>query len=217
MDQWQIIWEARELISSGLMNTLYLVLISMALSIPLGALAAIVVIESPGWRKIFQEFFDLLRCVPFLLLAYVMYYGLPSLGVRLSPWESGIVTLVLYNMAYFVEIFVTAYKAISRADVEAADAYGFSSLQKYRHVIFPQIVLISAPLVGNQIITAMRDSALLMIITVQELTFAANFISVNHFIPFLPFVVAVALYTLITLVVERGVASISNVRKRCYG
>lgn len=72
-------------------------------------------------------------------------------------------------------------------------------------------------MIGNQIITTMRDSALLMIITVQELTFTANFVSANFFTPFAPFAVAVALYWLMSLVVEWGVRRMAIARKLRYG
>lgn len=72
-------------------------------------------------------------------------------------------------------------------------------------------------MIGNQIITTIRDSALLMIITVQELTFAANFVSANHFSPFAPFAAAVGLYLLMSFVIEECVRRMESVRRVRYG
>lgn len=87
----------------------------------------------------------------------------------------------------------------------------------YRRIFPPKIAITAAPVIGNQMITAMRDSALLMIITVEELTFAANFVSANYFKPFAPFVAAVALYLVMSLGVEWGVRRMETLRRQRYG
>jgi polar amino acid transport system permease protein len=218
MSAFQIVWDSKEVFLWGAFNTLTLVIFSALISIPLGLLGAITLFEVPEpLRRTLAEAFDLLRCIPFLLLAYVVYYGLPELGLRFEPWRAGLVSLALYNTAYFAEIFQSAFQGIKKDDIEAAYAFGFSRILMYRRIIIPQIATISAPLVGNQIITTMRDSALLMIITVEELTFAANFVSANFFSPFLPFAVAVLFYVLMTMLVEMAVRQMAKIRRVHYG
>ncbi|MGE4281655.1 MAG: amino acid ABC transporter permease [Magnetospirillum sp.] len=213
-----ILWESRELFLQGALDTLTLVLGCLVLSLPLSILGAVLMNESgPSLKRALRELFDFLRCVPFLLLAYVIYYGLPELGVRLPPWWAGLVSLTLYNAAYLVEIFRAAFNGIDRDNIEAAQAFGFSRLQTYRRVILPQAVITAAPLIGNQTITAMRDSAFLMIITVQELTFTANFVSANHFSPFAPFAMAVGLYWLMSVSIEWVVGRMGIIRRSRYG
>lgn len=168
-------------------------------------------------RRLFAEAVDLLRCVPFLLLAYVVYYGLPELGLRLDPWWAGLMSLTVYTTAYLAEIFRAAFRAVAPDNIEAAHAFGLSRSLIYRRIILPQVAITAAPVIGNQVITTIRDSALLMIITVQELTFAANFVSANHFTPFAPFAAAVGLYLLMSFVVEAGVRRMERVRKLRYG
>lgn len=218
MNGLDIIWQTKETFLWGAANTFSLVLGCLLLSIPLGILGAIVLQEArPPLRRLLQELIDLLRCVPFLLLAYVVYYGLPEFGLRLNPWWAGLASLTIYNAAYLVEIFRSAFLTVAKDNFEAAQAYGFSRSLLYRRIVMPQVAITAAPVVGNQIITMMRDSAFLMIITVQELTFAANFVSANFFTPFAPFAAAVTLYLSMSLAVEWGVGRMETVRRHRYG
>jgi polar amino acid transport system permease protein len=213
-----VVWESRDVFLWGAANTLSLVLGCLLLSIPIGILGAVVLTEAPDpLRRLFAEAVDLLRCVPFLLLAYVVYYGLPELGLRLDPWWAGLMSLTVYTTAYLAEIFRAAFRAVAPDNIEAAHAFGLSRSLIYRRIILPQVAITAAPVIGNQVITTIRDSALLMIITVQELTFAANFVSANHFTPFEPFAAAVGLYLLMSFVIEAGVRRMERVRKLRYG
>jgi polar amino acid transport system permease protein len=213
-----VVWESRDIFLWGAANTVSLVLGCLLFSIPLGILGAVVLTEAPvPLRRLLAELVDLLRCVPFLLLAYVVYYGLPELGLRLDSWWAGLVSLTIYTTAYLAEIFRSAFLAVARDNIEAAHAFGLSRSLLYRRIILPQVAIMAAPMIGNQVITTIRDSALLMIITVQELTFSANFVSAAHFTPFAPFAAAVGLYLLMSFVVEAGVRRMERVRTVRYG
>ena len=218
MSDLSILWQTRDMFLLGAANTVSLVVGCMLFGIPLGILGAVVLVEAkPPLRRAVERAVDLLRCVPFLLLAYLIYYGLPEFGFRIGSWWAGLVSLTLYNAAYLVEIFRAAFLAIPEDNREAAAAFGFSRGQLYRRIVLPQVAIKAAPVIGNQVITATRDSAFLMIITVQELTFSANFVSANHFIPFAPFAVAVALYLVMAMAVEWGVRRMTVVRRHRYG
>jgi polar amino acid transport system permease protein len=213
-----IVWEHRDTFLAGLANTVSLTLLCVAISVPLSALGAVILIETKGAiGRTGRELVDLLRCVPFLLLAYVVYYCLPEAGLRLNSWWAGLLTLIIYNAAYLIEIFRSAALALPHEDIEAARAFGFTRALLYRRIIFPQIAVTSAPVIGNQIIVMIKDSALLMIITVQEISFVANFINANYFSPFAPFAVAMALYWGLCLIVEMAVRRMGAVGRLRYG
>ena len=212
------VWSYRDAFLGGLSNTASLVALALTLSLPLAALAAVVLVEaSAPVRRLGREVVDLFRCVPFLLLAYVIYYGLPEVGLRLGAWWAGLVALVLYNGAYFTEILRAAALAVPREAVEAGRAYGFSRAQLYGRIVLPLIALDAGPVIGNQVVVMIKDTALLMIITVQELSFVANFVSASAFAPFAPFATALLLYWLLCLVTEAGVSAIARERRRRYG
>jgi polar amino acid transport system permease protein len=202
----QAVWEARDLFLTGAWITMTMVALCLVLSIPLAMLAHIVFAEGPlPISNALRLSADTLRCVPFLLLAYLVYYGLPSFGLRLEPYTAGLATLVIYNAAYFLEIFRSQSLVIPPETRQAAEAFGFSRYKLYKRILFPQLLRNAAPMLGNQSVMVMKDSALLMIITVEELTFAANFVSTNNFKPFAPFVMAVAIYWLYSLLIDAAV------------
>ncbi|MEJ0094895.1 MAG: amino acid ABC transporter permease [Methylocella sp.] len=214
MNGFAAVWQERDVFFVGIANTVSLVAFATLASIPLGALGAIVIVEAAKpVSRLAQALVDFLRCVPFLLLAYLVYYGLPGLGLRLDAWGAGLLTLVVYTSAYLVEIFRAAWMALPRDGIEAARAYGFTRGALYWRIIFPQIAVTSALMVGNQIIVMIKDSALLMIITVPEITFAANFVNANNFSPFAPFIVAVGLYWMLSLIIEAGVRRLGAVAR----
>ena len=194
---------------AGLGNTLWL----SAATLVLGSIAGCVVaglMLSPivSVKRTASILVDGLRCIPFLLLVYLLYYGLPQFGIRLDRWAAGLGALVLYHSAYFGEIIRGAWMNLSRDQIEAGRAFGYRGPLLFRRIILPQLFFSSAPLMGNQSIYIMKDTAFLMIITVPELTFAASSIQSTYFVPFASFLAAVLLYWLVTLAIERGVRHI---------
>jgi len=151
-----------------------------------------------------------MRCVPFLLFAYIVYYGLPSLGLRLDNWTSGLLALTIYNAAYMAEILRGAWASQPREPIEAGVAFGFSNLSLFRRIVLPPLLLAAGPVIGNQIIQVVKDSAFLTIIALPELTHAAASIQSRHYVPFAAFITAVFLYWGLCLVIEAGVTTIDR-------
>jgi polar amino acid transport system permease protein len=151
---------------------------------------------------------DLMRCVPFMLFCYMIYYGLPSCGIVIGNLTAGIVALTLYNAAYIAELLRGGYAALPRDGIEAGHAFGFHGWRLLTRIILPPVLLSSTPMLGNQLIQIIKDSAFLVIIAVQELTFAANSIQATYYVPFASFVCAIILYWLLCLAVEAGVRAV---------
>jgi polar amino acid transport system permease protein len=166
--------------------------------------------KHPAVSGLARTFVDGMRCVPFLLFAYIVYYGLPSLGVRLDNWTSGLMALIIYNTAYMAEILRGAWMAQPREPIEAGIAFGFSELKLFRRIILPPLLLSAGPVIGNQTIQIIKDSAFLTIIALPELTHAASSIQSRHYVPFAAFITAVFLYWGLCLVVEAGVNSVGR-------
>lgn len=201
--EWQIVWDHRLDFLAGLWTTVELTLIAAAGSLILGALLSMALMSKrPAILVPAHLLVDAMRCIPFLLFAYVIYYGLPSLGLRLNSWYAGLTALVLYNTAYMAEAFRGGRRALSLDIVEAGTAFGFRRFSLARYVVFPPIIFQALPIIGNQIIQIVKDSSFLAIITIPELTHTANAIQSNYYIPFASFAVAVLLYWLLTLAIE---------------
>lgn len=204
--QFVIVWHARDLLLSGFLDTVWLAAISAVVSMALGALLAMALMSRK--RLVARScgvLVDAMRCVPFLLFAYIVYYGLPSVGLSFSSWESGLAALIVYNTAYMAELVRGAWRALPRETIEAGHAFGFHGMGLFRRVILPPVVFAAVPMFGNQVIQIVKDSAFLTIITVEELTHAATVIQATYFLPFASFVSALLLYWLLCIGVEQVV------------
>ncbi len=207
IQQFGIVWQARDLLIDGFLTTLWLSVLSAAASMALGALLAVALMSrSRLLAGASGLLVDAMRCVPFLLFAYMVYYGLPSLGLRFSNWTSGLFALIVYNTAYMAELARAAWRALPVETIEAGHAFGFVGLGLARRIILPPVVFAAVPMIGNQVIQIIKDSAFLTIIAVEELTHAATVIQAKYFLPFAAFISALLLYWVLCLMVERAVA-----------
>ncbi|QJQ95921.1 MULTISPECIES: amino acid ABC transporter permease [Halomonadaceae] len=200
MSNWEILWSARDVFWRGFLSTLQIFGFSSLLAFLLGCLVVFLLEGArPRLRVPLRIFIDGMRMLPFLVLAYLLYYGLPSLGIRLNAWTAGIIALVIYHGAYFAEIFRGSRSTLAQGQIEAATAQGFSIPNMFLRIILPQLILRTRPLIGNQLIIGLKDTAFLVIITVRELTAAANSLSSTYFIPMEAFIVVIGFYWAISL------------------
>jgi polar amino acid transport system permease protein len=202
------VWTHRDLLYRGLANTVLFSVIASWFALCLGiALAAGLLHANRFVSRSCQVFMNTLRCTPFLLFAYIIYYGLPSVGVQFDNWSSGLVALTVYHTAYMGEVLASNWRALPREPIEAGRSFGFTGLNFFRHIILPQLALNSAPVMGNQVIQVIKDSAFLTVIAVPELTHAASAIQSNYYVPFAAFIVAMLIYWGLCLVIEGCVAA----------
>jgi polar amino acid transport system permease protein len=206
-----IVWSERGLLLSGLANTVVLSVLAGFCSLLLGALLSTLLTRPGGvLMQSARVFVDAMRCTPFLLFAYIVYYGLPSLGLRFDNWQAGLAALTVYHTAYMGEVLRAAWLAQPRAPIEAGQAFGYNGLRLFRRIVFPPLALASAPVIGNQVIQVIKDSAFLTVIALPELTHAASSIQSRHYVPFAAFISAVLLYWALCLVIEAGVLSVGR-------
>lgn len=202
----------------GLWNTIWLCSTGTAVSLIFGIVLLVPLISSSSAaRTSVQVFIDAMRSIPFLMLAYFVYYGLPSWGITFGSWTTAVVTIIIYNTAYMAEILRAAWRSLPRGQIEAGQAYGFSGWQMMKRIILPQVVLSSVPVLGNQFIQVIKDSAFLSIITIQELTFVARSIQSTYYVPFESFLVAAILYWALCLTVEFAVQQVEKRRSLYAG
>ncbi|MBS1206827.1 MAG: transporter permease [Proteobacteria bacterium] len=211
MNQWGIIWAARESFFNGLLATLELFIIAAVVGLFIGiTLCYIMEYQHRVINRLIIAFVSLMRTVPFLILAYLLYYGLPQVGISMDAWTAGLLALVIYHGAYFFEILRSQRRIFSAGYIEAAQSQGFSRYKTFRRIILPNIFSSSLPLMGNQLIICLKDTAFLCIITVQEITAAANSVQSTYFIPFNAFIVAIALYWGISILLELLIKRLSH-------
>lgn len=215
MNQWAIIWSARDSFIAGLIATLELFIVAAVVGLAIGIVLCYLTEYQKRWlNRVIIGFVSLMRAIPFLILAYLLYYGLPEVGISMDAWSAGLVALMIYHGAYFFEILRSQRRVFSAGYIEAAVAQGFSRYQIYRRIILPNIVSSALPLLGNQLIICLKDTAFLSIITVQEITAAANSVQATWFIPFNAFIVAIALYWAISILLELLIKRLSALGAR---
>ncbi len=205
--EFAVVWEQRDQLLAGLLATLEIVALAAVLAGGLGvALFAAVLLSGRRWAsRLLAGVIDAMRCVPFMPFCYLIYYGLPAWGIRLDNRVAGIVALTLYNAAYIAELLRGSFLGLPAEHAEAGAAFGFHGWRLVSRVILPPVVLQAVPMLGNQLIQIIKDSAFLVIIAVQELTYAANEIQANSYVPFASFIAAMLCYWLLCAVVEAGV------------
>jgi len=206
MSEFAVVWQHRSMILVGFENTLIIVAISAAGALVLGALLTIPLMSRlKPIRSLATAYVDAMRCVPFLLFVYLLYFGLPSLGLRFDNWSAGVAALILYNTAYMGELLRASWSNLPKEMIEAGHAFGFSGWRLFRRIILPPVVFSALPLIGNQLIQIVKDSAFLTIIAVAELTHEATSLQTTYFVPFASFIAAVILYWVTCVTIEGAV------------
>jgi glutamine transport system permease protein len=192
---------------SGLWLSLSISGLSLLFSVTIGLLIALPGLSAkPGWRRLNRIYVELLRSIPLLVMILWVYYGLPVvLGLSLGPFAAGVVALALCDSAFEAEIFRGGIQSIERGQTEAADALGFSYLQKMRHVVLPQAIRRILPPLGNQFVYMLKMSSLVSVVGLQELTRKANELTVTVYRPLEIYTILVLEYLMLILVVSWGV------------
>ncbi len=205
----EVLWDQRDALFSGFLTTMAITAVAAVFAGFLGlVLFALLISRVRAIAWVLTWLIDLIRCVPFMLFCYMIYYALPSFGIVIGNLTAGIVALTLYNAAYIAELLRGGYVALPREGIEAGHAFGFHGWRLLTRIILPPVLLSSAPMLGNQMIQIVKESAFLVIIAVQELTFAANEIQATYYVPFASFVCAMLLYWLLCLAIESGVRTV---------
>ena len=150
--------------------TLSVSVLSMALAVMVGLMLASARVYGPGWLRVLATIYvEVVRGTPLLLQLFVIYYGLAGL-VRLPAFLAAVLALGLNYAAYEAEIYRGALQAVARVQLEAARTLGFSEMQILRLVRGPQAVRYALAPMTNDFVALLKDSALVSVITVVELT-----------------------------------------------
>ncbi|MGI4798778.1 MAG: amino acid ABC transporter permease [Janthinobacterium lividum] len=175
--------------------TLSLSVLAIVLSIALGTVVA-VMRRSP--RRLLRfagaAYVEVMRNTPLLVILYIVYFGGPSIGLRLRSYDAALIGLTLNAAGYMAEIIRAGLLAVPTGQFEAASSQGFTTMQSFRHVVFPQVFrTIYAPL-GNQVIAVILASSLASVIAVDEVASWMETVGSTSFRFFETFVVAAIVY-----------------------
>ena len=141
---------------------------------------------------------DFVRATPFMIQIFALYFGLPALGISLSPWTAGTLAIALHSSAYLSEILKNSYQSIPKAQSDAAATLGLGRFQTLRWVLIPQMIPLFTPAALNTVVAMIKDSAIVSIISVHELTMQSQQIISATFQPMQWYAIAAVLYFCLT-------------------
>jgi len=189
--------------------TIRLTLVSLCIATILGIIFALMSISSRKPLKLASSFYlDLIRGTPLIVQAFFIYFGIPqllqSLGfrVRLTPDLAGIITLSLNAGAYMSEIFRSGILAVDKGQMEAARSLGLPKSRAMLKVIIPQAVRIVIPSLVNQFIITLKDTSILSVIGIRELTQTGKLVIATTFESFKVWALVAIMYLVIIKVLS---------------
>lgn len=176
-------------------------LVVIALSWAFGLAAALGKLSKRRWLRWPASFYVwFIRGTPTLIQIFIFYFGLPQMGVRLSPFMAGVLALGINGGAYVAEIVRGGLLAIPRGQMESAMAIGMSPFKAMTRIILPQVVRIIIPPLTNEAATTLKNTSLLSTITIVELTLHAQLVIAATYRPFDFYIIAAILYLIMTSV-----------------
>ncbi|GGG70029.1 amino acid ABC transporter [Salipiger pallidus] len=134
-----------------------------------------------GVDVLLQVPIEVIRGTPFLVQIFLLYFGGPYIGLRLDPITAGFIGISVYGAAYYAEIFRAGYRSVPVGHVEAAECVGFSRNQIIRFVLLPEMALLVLPPSINMAIILLKETALLSLITVPEMTMTVSAIGSQQY------------------------------------
>ncbi len=149
---------------------------------------------------------EIIRGTPLLVQILIVYFGLPAIGINLQPEPAGIIALSICSGAYIAEIVRAGIESVPKGQMEAARSLGMSYLQAMRYVILPQAFRNVLPALGNEFIALLKDSSLLSVISIVELTRVGRQIVNTTFNAWTPFLGVALFYLLMTIPLSRLVS-----------
>jgi polar amino acid transport system permease protein len=183
------------LLLAGLMTTLRVCALASVIALLAGlALALLLRARLLVVRAAARGYVEVMRGTPILVILFLLYYGGPSFGLVLDAEPVGTLGLGFYGAGYFAEIFRAGFESIPKGQIEAARMVGLSRRQIVYRIQIPQMLGLIVPPSVNQIIILVKESAVLSIITVAELTKNATQMANETFAVVEPFLAVAVLY-----------------------
>jgi L-cystine transport system permease protein len=191
------------LLYAGLVFTVPLTIASFALGLTLAFTVALVRLFGPQWAvKIAQFYVWLIRGSPLLVQLFVIFYGLPSVGIVLDPLTAAIIGFSLNVGAYNSEVIRGVVESIPNGQWEAAYSMGMTRSQALRRTILPQAARVALPALANSFIALVKDTSLAAVLTVPEIFQAAQRIASVTYEPLILYTEAALIYLVFSSVLS---------------
>ncbi len=192
------------LLAKGVAVTVTLTAIAAVLGVGLGVTCAWARAYGSRWASaIASTYVEIIRNTPFIVQLFFIFFGLPSLGIKLSPELASVIAMVINLGAYSTEIVRAGLEATPKGQWEAAAALGLSRAQTFRDVVLIPALQKVWPAMVSQIIIVMLGSAVCGQISTEELSYAANLIQSRNFRAFEAFIIATLIYLALSMALRQ--------------
>jgi cystine transport system permease protein len=203
---WDLVWSSLGPILTGaITGTIPLALASFVLGLLLALLVALMRLSrNPVFSTIARMYISVIRGTPLLVQLFVIFYGLPSIGITISPWPSAIIAFSLNVGGYAAEVIRAAILSVPKGQWEAGHTIGMSRQQSLVRIILPQAARVSVPPLSNTFISLVKDTSLASLILVTELFRQAQQVAAFSQEFMLLYLEAAVIYWVVCLVLAGG-------------
>lgn len=207
MFDFRLIVESIPFLAKGAVYTVQVSVLAIVFGLVLGWILGLVAVSGVRWlRAITWGYVQFIRGTPLLVQIFLIYFGLPALGLNIPAYWSGVIALGLNSAGFQAEIVRAGIESIDRGQTEAARSIGMSSFQTLLFILVPQTIRRVIPPLTNELITLTKSSSLLSAIAVLELTHAGQAIIARTFAPFEIYAAVAVFYLVLIAVLSRGSA-----------
>lgn len=212
MEAWQLFLDSLGPIAlGGLLGTIPLAIASFALGLLIAIGVALMRIsENTLLSAIARFYISVIRGTPLLVQLFVIFFGMPSLGITLDPWPSAIIALSLNVGGYGAEVVRAAILSVPKGQWEAAYTVGMNRARALTRVILPQAARVSVPPLSNTFISLVKDTSLTSTILVTELFRVAQQIAASSYQVMVVYLTAALVYWVICLVLSMGQSALER-------
>ncbi len=188
----------------GLLTTIPLTVISFSLGIIIAVIVSLIqYARVPVLRQLARFYIWVIRGTPLLVQLYVVFYGLPSLGILLDPFPSAVLVFAINSGAYASETMRGALESVPSGQLEAGFCVGMSWSQIMRRIVLPQAFRTAFPSLGNELISMVKDTSLAANITVMEMFMATQRIIGVYYEPFALYMEVGVIYLLFSTILTK--------------
>jgi polar amino acid transport system permease protein len=194
------IWAQQDFLLDGIAVTLLLSTVTIAAGFVLGAIVATMrVYGGAAVRNLSAAYVEIIRNTPLIVQLFIVFFGLPGLGVRLDAMTASLIALTINLGAYTAEIVRAGLEAIPRAQIEAGHSLGLSGLQVFRHVVMFPALKIVYPALTSQFVLMMLATSIVSQISAPDLFHVASIIQSRTFRDFEIYLVVAFIYLALAL------------------
>lgn len=195
LEQWPLIW-------AGLGQTVILAAVISVTGLLAGILVFYLSISRTPWvRRVTQAYISFFIGMPLIVLLFLMYYGLPQWGVRVTPFWIAVVGFTLNIAAYNAGYMGTAYNGLDPMELEAGRAQGFNDRQMFAFITLPQVMRLSVPALTNQVILNLKDTSVAFLIQYTEFFARIQELAATNFQFFKAYMLAAGVYLALVSVI----------------